>query len=91
MADRLAITAAWAADTDSVVDAAEIANKLFVNYTGMATRPIRMALGMPFKSCAKIYGPSSIPGRLHRLVALCQQPAPCSMPDPVPRSEVAHV
>ena len=91
MAYRLAITAAWADDTDSVVDATEIANTPFVDCTGVTTRPIGMALGMPFKSCAKIYGPSSIPGRLHTLVALCQQPAPCSIPDPVPRSEVAHV
>jgi len=91
VAYRLAITAAWADDTDSVADAAEIANTLFVDCTGMAIRPIGMALGMPFKSCTKIYGPSAISGRLRGLVALCQQPAPCSMPDPVPRSEVAHV
>ena len=91
MAYRLAITAASAGDAGSVVDATEIANTPFVDYTGMSTRPIGMALGVPFKSCTKIYGPSSIPGRLRGLVALSQQPAPCSMPDPVPRSEVAHV
>lgn len=91
MAYRLAITAASANDIDSVVDAAEIANTPFVDCTGMATRPIGMALGVPFKNSAKIYGPSAISGRLRGLVKLCQQPAPCSMPDPVPRSEVAHV